>query len=593
MPAMTARKRWLIGGAAVLGAIAIVIVAYTVLSARPVPEALKYVPANSVAVAELRLDLPGDQLSRLGNLLAHFPGFQDQSTLAAKIDQSLDRLVRNASGGSVDYSTRLKPWLAGPAFVAVLPPAAARDPRASPDPTTFPAGRPDLVVVATTNGQVRCEDAITDGGAREDIGAAEQMLVSTDRLRACVRDGRFALLGTPSAVMAAYDTHQAGNGIDDDATYARARDTLGGDRLATLYVSGAAGGLMQAVASPGAELPLPSGLAGMLPAWTIAGLRAEDDALVADVVVAPASASATAAPTVPHPTMATLPPPRSSQVAAFVPGDAVLVAEVHGAGVAAQNALRALVEDPQFEAVAGQLGSALALAGGPEGVVGWIDDAAIVIIPRPGDAASAPGSLAVDGGLVLVAADDATAAAKAAQLKSVLSVAALAGGGSVNDESVEGGTVTTIDLGDLNALLGAAGGSVSAGGVTIPPGTRVTVSLATRGRLVLLGGDVGFGRAMLQVQAGATLADQAAYRRAIGRAAERNIVQVYVAGAALRELAGTMIPADELERWRTDVLPYVEPADALVLTSTFDGGLSRTRLVLTVITPAATPTGTP
>src|SRR5512140_3174028 len=125
MPAMTAQARWLIGGAVAAGAVVVAIGAALLLSSRPVPEALKYVPGNAAIVAELRLDLPGDQLQRVGNLLAHFPGFKDQSTLGSKLDETLDRLVKAASNGTSDYTTKLKPWLAGPTFVGVLPNPAA------------------------------------------------------------------------------------------------------------------------------------------------------------------------------------------------------------------------------------------------------------------------------------------------------------------------------------------------------------------------------------------------------------------------------------------------------------------------------------
>src|SRR5215213_3398457 len=73
---MGGRTRWLIGGGAAVGVVIAAVAAYLVLSSRPVPEALRYIPADSTAVAELRLDLPGDQLQHVGNLLAHFPGFK-------------------------------------------------------------------------------------------------------------------------------------------------------------------------------------------------------------------------------------------------------------------------------------------------------------------------------------------------------------------------------------------------------------------------------------------------------------------------------------------------------------------------------------
>ena len=50
---------------------AIAIGAILLFGSRPVPEALKYIPADAAVVVELRPELPGDQLQKLGNLLAH------------------------------------------------------------------------------------------------------------------------------------------------------------------------------------------------------------------------------------------------------------------------------------------------------------------------------------------------------------------------------------------------------------------------------------------------------------------------------------------------------------------------------------------
>ena len=125
--------RWAIGLGVAGLAIVAVIAAVLTLGSRPTPPALTYIPADAVIVVELRPDLPGDQLQKLGNLLAHFPGFADQSTLPDKLDESFTQLLGRASGGSVDYKADIKPWLSGPAFVAILPPsdAAADDPMSS------------------------------------------------------------------------------------------------------------------------------------------------------------------------------------------------------------------------------------------------------------------------------------------------------------------------------------------------------------------------------------------------------------------------------------------------------------------------------
>jgi len=602
MPAMTARTRWLIGGGVAGAAVIIAVAAALLLSSRAAPEALKYVPGNSVVVAELRLDLPGDQLQKVGNLLAHFPGFKDQSILPSKIDEALDRVVKDVSNGSTDYATKLQPWLAGPTFVGILPTTSGAGAGASPSPASSPAsplgdllpsGSLDGVIVATTDGKVSCDAAITGGTTRAIPQGS--MLVGPDGRMACFMDGKFGLLGTPAGIEAALAAHSGGTGADRDPTYVKARDTLGGDRLATLYVSGSAAALMQAAeASPAISLPIALPGTARLPEWLITGVRAEDDALVSDVFVAPPKAGATgsAGPSTAGSPLPTFPPPHASAIAGFLPGNTVALAELHGVGVSAQTALAALRSDPQFQSAAAQLDAALGLAGGPEGVVGWISDAGIVAIPSSNTAAAGavPG---LDLGVVLVATDEATATAKAAQIKSLLSLAALSGGGSAKDVNVDGTTVTTIDLGSLSGLLGATGAAGDLGGLPIPSDLHITLSLAVRGKLVLLGGDDSFPRDVLQVEAGQTLADQDAYKRSLGRASASNLAQVYVAGGSLRTLIAQLLPADVAARWQTDFLPYAQPIDAILLTTTLENGLSHTRLVVTVSTPPATPSTTP
>jgi hypothetical protein len=569
--------RWLVGGGIAVGSLAIAAVAFILLSSRPVPEALRYVLADSVAVAEVRMDLPGDQVQRVGNLLAHFPGFSDQSTLGAKIDEALGRLVTDASNGQVDYATKIKPWIAGPTFVSMGGPTAA----------SSGAHRSGTLVVATTDGKATCEQVITGTSTHEALPQGS-MLVSSDGDMACFLDGRFALIGDPDRIKLALDAHADGKGIDTLAAYRTARDALGGDRLATLWTGGD-------IAARLGGAPLPSVATEALkniPAWTIAGIRAEDDALVADVVIGPPASGgdATAAAGTPGPTFVALPAPRKSDLAGFLPGDTLLVAEGHGAGAALQNGLLALRGDPAIGAQLGQLDAALELAGGPSGLLGWIDDAGLVILGNgqasspqptfslPGGTAG-PGSLPIDGGLILVAPDETTAAAKVSQLRTLFSLAALSNGGTSEDTIVDGTTITTIDLGDLNGLLQGAGAGSS---LPIPSDFHASFSIAGRGKLVILGADETFARRLLQVEAGSTLADQAAYRHAVSRSMESNLAQVYLAAGAVIALAEPMIPADQVQRWTTDIKPYAAPLEAVMLTVTKDGQLTRLRFVLTV-----------
>ena len=137
------------------------------------------------------------------------------------------------------------------------------------------------------------------------------------------------------------------------------------------------------------------------------------------------------------------------------------------------------------------------------------------------------------------------------------------------------GLNTTATLGDLGSLLKLAGANVD-----VPAGTSLAISVAARGPLVMIGGGETFARHILE--ADDRLADQAGYKKAIARAADKNLGQVYVAAAALLPLAESSLPAAEKATFDTDVKPYLEPFDALVMTTTTDGTLSRARVVATV-----------
>ena len=562
----TSRRRWLIAGGVAIVAIAAVIAGVVLLGSRPSPEALRYIPADSVVVGELRLDLPGDQLEKVGNLLAHFPGFKDQASLPQKLDEALGQLVQSATSGGADYQADVKPWLAGPLFFGIRPTSEGAQ-----------SGAESLdhgVAVATTDGKVTCAALFAKENQTPNSESYKSftLAVTDDASFACALDGRYAVLGDPASVKAALDAHGAGSGVDTSADYRAAREALGSDRLMTLFVAGKDAFQLEGMLQ--SELPIAEPSLGMLqtvPRWAMIGFRAEDDALVLDLVAAPGEgSSASGAPAAPASgpasTLPTAPPPRTSTLATLLPSDTVALAEGHGVGVGIQKLLAALRTIPAASETLGQLDSALALLGGADGLLGWIDDAGVVVVP---DGAS------VAGGVVLLAPDDATATEQARKLTSFLTLAGLGGGIAIQETTVNGTKITTATFGDLGSLLRLSGANID-----VPAGTSLVISVASRGSLVMIGGGETFARHILE--ASDRLVDQAAYKRAIARVADKNLAQVYVAASALVSLAEGSLPASELAVFATDVKPYLEPFDAVVVTTTTDGTLSRTRIVATV-----------
>ena len=550
------RVRWAIGLGVAALAVAVAIGAIIVLGSRPMPEALKYIPADAAAVVEVRMDLPGDQMQKLGNLLAHFPGFADQSTLPAKIDESLSKLVQQSGTGEIDYARDIKPWLSGPAFAAVWAPATG-------DATT-PSRE---LLSATTTGTVSCDTPMR-GQTTTHESYKGLDLVSAASGASCVIDGRQALIGDAASVKAGIDAHGAGTGMDRDAGYKSARAALQGDQLATVYINGKAYGSFvssAAGAAPSADL---SALLGGVPDWAITGVRAEDDALVVDVFAAPAP-NPTAGAT-PGPSLLPLPPTHASAIAPLAPADTIVYAEAQGAGVGLQNLITKLGTIPEL-ATSFQMLDGM---GGAGQLVGWVDDAGIIVVK---------GQATPSGGLALVTADDATAADRVKTLTGLVAFAGL-GNNSVQtrESTIAGVTVTTITVSNLAALIPP--GQLPQG-LDVPADAKVEFSIAAKGKVILLGTGEDFMTAVLGTQPGSSLADQASYKQATARALTNSRGTVYVAIRDIVGMAEAFLPADQKAKWESDVKPYLAPFQALSITTTEDASGAHSRLAITVSQP--------
>jgi hypothetical protein len=314
-----------------------------------------------------------------------------------------------------------------------------------------------------------------------------------------------------------------------------------------------AGGVLPAASNPLDALNLPT------PDWGFVGLRAENDAIVMDEV-APAP---TAAPAASGPTLLPAVAAHPSAIAGLVPADAVAFVEAQGAGVSIQNLVTELRTIPEVD----QQLKALDAMASMDTLVGWVQDAGLVV--TGGDAPTAA--------MILLAADDAAAAEKGGSLNTVLGLAALSGQGiQVGDETINGVKVTTVTITDLGALTGSSGQGL--------PGTTgpVKVSFAVKGRAIMVGVGDGALTKLLNVQAGASLADDAAFKRVAARGVSPSATTVYVAIPKLIALVEAQIPASDLTNWTTNVKPYVEPFEALYFVSEGDGALGESTAILTV-----------
>lgn len=546
------RGRWIAAGLVVIAVALGTIAAFVFLGAKPLPEALRYVPVDSAVVAELRPELPGDQRQHVGNFLAHFPGFADQSILSAKIDEALDRIVDAASDGSVDYGRQLKPILAGPMTLSM----------GSPDVADAAAGdRPSgLLLVATTDGKARC-DTVFDRTSPGTTHRAVQITVISITL-SCALDGRFMLLGSEAAIVAGIDARQDGKAIDGSSTFRSARDQIVGDQLALLFVNGE--DMTSALASLAPSAGIDASLGGALPAWAIAGLRVVDDALQVETITPPVAEVALASGT------PTDPPPAKSHFASILPADALGFVEVHGTGANLERLLARLKADPaQAESVTA-LEEALASVGGIASVASWIEDLGIAGVPV-GDS---PGAV-----VLLRGTDDAATKARFDGIRNLLLLASVGSDITIETSDHGGVTITNVDVGELGPMFEALGVPLP----SLPSGTRIRFSLANRDDVVLVGIGDGVLERVLDVEAGASLASSAGYGRAIGLATSPNDIEAYVAVDAIAAWVEKALPAStDLEAYRRDFKPYLEHLAGLVSSTVTTSTGTRTRIILTV-----------
>ncbi|MBF8290271.1 MAG: hypothetical protein HW391_1239 [Chloroflexi bacterium] len=547
------RTRWLIGGGVAAAAIIAAIVALKFLSASPLPAVLGYLPADSAVVVELRPELPGDQRQHLGNFLAHFPGFADQSILDTKIDEALDRLISVGSSGSVSYWTQVEPLLAGPMALSI-------DPDGLVD--TLSEGRSaGFLLVATTDGNATCDTAF---GATTVLEAYRQVEIRTPDnalFLSCAVHDRFMLVGDAAAIRAGLDARLDNTGIDRAEQFRTARAALEGDQLATVYLDGDAVRSMISSATQqlGGAFPTMG-----IPDWTVIGLRVIDDALVVDVRAAPVEG-----PTVPSgaPTIA---PASESRFAAGLPDDTIGLVEVHGVGALAERALAVARDDPDQAEMVAQLEQALLLAGGTANLVGWIQDLGIAVMPTVDGAG---------GALLVRGTDAATVAARVAQVRNLLILASTGTDITVRDTDHGGVTVTTVDLGDLSALIGGLG-------VPDVPEViadlRVSFSFAARDDVLIVGIGTGVVERILDTDAASSLRSTPDYGRAMDAVGSTGDLQVYVAVEPLLTLIEGLAPADEIGAYQHDIKPYLEHLAAFAWASTTGETSSRARFVLTV-----------
>jgi len=544
------RRRWVVALLVVtLVSVASVAAVLVLTGGSPTSALVGYLPDDTVGYVEFRLDAPGDQRQNGASILAHFPGFADQSNLPAKIDETLDRLTGDSSGGRLVYSRDIKPWVGGTLAVAVTRRADIADPE----------GNGGLVLAATR------DPAAAMAWVRSVLGSgAESYTYQGVPLLRISQGGRPISVGVVGSVLLAGDVesvHAAiatgGKGrIPAAPSFQAASAAIRGDRLVFGYVDieAAIAGLMPApgaVPSPGAA-PSPV-VASAVPPWAAFTLRAEGDAVVATL----AFPRMLPAPTAPAAT---------SSLAGRLPTTTVAATEVRGFGRLLASGLDALRQSPPLGAELGPLDQILRGLGGGDAFFGWMGDTSVVVTASDG---------VPSFGLLIRASDVAAAEAHALQFRNLLSVAGAATGWTTREESYTGTTIVVVDLGPAADLAGSAADG------QIPAGAHAEIALAARGDTVVVGAGDAFVKAVLDATPGSSLASQPAYRRAMGLAGTENLGQAYVDIRAVVSLIVSRLSADDRAAFEANVLPYLKPLEA-VASAGLGGDPTQVRIVVTI-----------
>lgn len=541
------RRRWILALGAVamlLGATAVGAVMLAGASSDDV--VARWAPADTVVYGELRADLPGDQRAALGELLSAFPGFADQASLDRKLTELYDQLVDAASEGKQSWSEDIATWFGGRLGVAAgpLPDITSLD-----DPTAAVKTARALLIASVDDAAaamawVRATVEAAGGSVRTgDADGTELLLIGPeDHPAAAATTGGVLLAGDEASVRAAL----ARNGQDGLATvdaYDEAIGSIDGQQAAVGYVDAKAyldwALSLPTAAESGVDM---AQLAALLPDWMAAGLRIEPDALVGSTV----------APVAPDQPVVE---DTASELPALLPATTAVLAEGHGASDAfADGWEQGLQNVPEEQRQA--IEDALRLFGGLEGIVGWMGEVGFVLLA---DGATA------QPGVVAIPTDAVAAENLGRTVANTLTLAGL----EPTEETYAGATIVSIDVSDLteDATIFAR---------PIRPSWAVTDDL------VVVGLEPSFVKAVLDVEAGDSLADRDDFKALLDRAGREHRALAYADIDALEALIVGTLPADELARYESDIKPYFTPFDALIGVAERDGDLHRTRSLLVI-----------
>jgi Protein of unknown function (DUF3352). len=577
-PRRGGRARWAIS----IAVIALVIttsvgVALLITGRSSTSAVLGYVPDDAIMYGEVRLDLPGDQRSAVGEFLSKFPGFADQAALDPKLDEILDQLVKDATNGDQTFTTNIKPWFDGELGFSMGPLPSATS--LLNDPSSIGSFRA-LALVSIKDpvaAQAWFTAAIAKTGATPTTEAYDGTTLTVfatgtgPKAAFALVDGKVAVAGDIVSVKAAVDTKGASRFSSQPGPKA-AIDSATGDYIGFVYV-----GLrplmdwtnqMSSAGSQGTGLQntaLSAAMLKVVPDWGASWLRIERDAVVLQVVA-------------PKPETPIGPTEnRTSAVVAHIPGTAVVTFTSDDFGKTVKQYLDLYRSEPAYKSVLDQVDQALGLVGGEDAAIGWAGDTAAVVNISDGTP---------EGGLIVAPTDKAAADHLFTSLRSFIALAGAQQGVSVRDEIYNGTTLTIVDLGDIHDRSGMAGG-IASGGLTLPTG-HIELAYAVTGDIVVIGSGPAFVKHVLDTTTATSLASNGRYKSLADRAGSgtgTTFVDITAIRGLLEKAATGAVDATGpalLAKYEKDVKPFLVPFDAAVMSGSVNGDMTRSVIYITV-----------
>ena len=568
------RLRW----AAALAIVAIVLgasaaVAALITNSQAQSTVLGYVPPGSIAYAELRLDLPGDQHQALGAFLSKFPGFHDQAALDSKLDEMLDQFIKKASNDKQAYTTDIKPWFGGEIGLSVGPLPAAST---MTDPEAVTNGLRGLVLLSVTDptaADAWIDKTIAASGAKTTTETYNGVTLtvldagSGPKIAYAVIGDKVAAFGDLASVKAAVDSGGK-SGFASEPGPKAALDSSSGDHVGFMYLAlkpllDWSTDLSKAAASQlggSAATALDASLEKLLPAWTAYWLSVDNDAIVMEAAA-------------PKPETSLGPTEnRTSQLVKHIPSSAIVTAINNDLGATLKQALAIYAAEPTYKAMLEQVDQALGLIGGRDAAIGWIGDTAFVVNDAGGT---------LEGGVLIDPTDKAGADRLSTALKAFVGLGGASQGIAIHDESYNGTTITIVDLGDASKLVGSGGSDLMV--LPLPTG-HVEIAYAVTNDVVVIGSGPSFVKHVLDTTDATSLASDSQYKQLADRAGA-GTSSAFVDIAAIRGLAEKWIASGDpsgLSKYETDVKPFLVPFDALYGSNAISSDLTKSTFIITV-----------